>query len=228
MKEVECTSSQKGRTSAPWTPGHAQTSLTSSLISPHSCNILHLLLLDHSLLSTPDALGQIPMALQQKKNIYFMPYACLDGLSQGSTSYDLHLDMVHVQCNQAEGRKVSCNAKTVSVYRKHWEIYLYMADRQKNVCLGLASKWRQNPSEKYQITRLLSALMHTLASCYLSYLLKAFEARAFEILPLHFSLPSWLHWPSSSSTEFRYNRLWYQSLNALKTLVSIWGYPSCN
>lgn len=74
---------------------------------------------DHSLFSTRDALGQTPMALQQKKNMYFIPYACLDGFSQGSTSYDLHLDMVHVLCNQAEGRKVSCNAETVSVYRKH-------------------------------------------------------------------------------------------------------------
>lgn len=50
--------------------------------------------------------------------MYFMPDACLDGLSQGPTYYDLHLDMVHVLCNQAESRKVSCNAETVSVYRK--------------------------------------------------------------------------------------------------------------
>lgn len=160
-----------------------------------------------------------------------MLYACLDGLSQGSISYDLHLDMVHVLYNQAESRKVSCNAETVSVYRKHWEVYLYMADRQKNICLGLTSKWRQSPSEKYQITRLLSALMHTLASCYLSSPLKAFAAfsaqRALETLTLHFPWPSWLQWPSSSSTEFRYNMLWYQSLNALKTLVSLWVYPSC-
>lgn len=64
-----------------------------------------------------------------------------------------------------------------------------MAVRQKKVCLGLASKRRQTPSEKYQITRLLSALMHTLASCYLSSPLKAFAAfsaqRAFETLPFH-------------------------------------------
>lgn len=51
--------------------------------------------------------------------MYFMLYACLDRLSQGSISYDLHLDMVHVLYNQAESRKVSCNAETVSVYRKH-------------------------------------------------------------------------------------------------------------
>lgn len=53
-------------------------------------------------------------------------------------------------------------------------IYTLVIGRKRKVCLGLASKRRQSPSEKYQITRLLSAVMHTLASCYLSTLLKAF------------------------------------------------------
>lgn len=61
-----------------------------------------------------------------------MLHACLEGLSQDATSYHLHLDTVHVLCNQAESRKVTCNEGIVSIYRMHWEIYLHIADdRQK-------------------------------------------------------------------------------------------------
>lgn len=60
-----------------------------------------------------------------------MLHTCLDGLSQDATAYDLHLDAVHVLCNQAESRKVICNEGIVFIYRMHWEIYLYIADRQK-------------------------------------------------------------------------------------------------
>ena len=69
---------------------------------------------------------------------------------KGATSYDLHLDMVHVLCNQAESRKVICKEGIVSIYIMHWEIYLHIADTQKKrkVCSGLASKWQQSPSEK--------------------------------------------------------------------------------
>lgn len=151
------------RTSALWTPEHAQTSLRSSLITPHSCNILHLLLLDHSLLSTPDTLEPSPMALQQKKNTYFITYACLDGLSQGSTSYDLHLDMVHALCNQAEGRKVSCNAKTVSVYRKRF-IYTWLIGRKRSVWGLLANEDKvQVKNTRLQGFCLLSCILWPLA-----------------------------------------------------------------
>lgn len=50
----------------PWTPGHDQTSLLSAVISPNSCNIIGLALLDRSLLCIPDALGQTAIALPKK------------------------------------------------------------------------------------------------------------------------------------------------------------------
>lgn len=100
----------------PWTPGHAQ--------SPNSCNTTGLALLDHSLLCIPDALGQTATALQKQTNKTHllhavMLHAWLDGLSQDATSYDLHLDTIHILCIQAESRKVICNKGIVSIYRMH-------------------------------------------------------------------------------------------------------------
>lgn len=107
----------------PWTLGHAQTSLISALISPTSCNVTGLALLDHSLVCIPccgaNCYSTAKKKKKQPKNIYFMLNACSDGFSQDATSYDLHLDTVHVLCNQAESRKVICNEGIVSIYRMH-------------------------------------------------------------------------------------------------------------
>lgn len=101
----------------PWIPGHAQASLISALISPNSWNITGLALLNHSLLCVPDALVQTGIPRQKKDHLLYA--VCMHGLSQDATSYDFHLDIVHVLCNQAESRKVICNEGIVSIYRMH-------------------------------------------------------------------------------------------------------------
>jgi len=56
----------------------------SAIISPNSCNITGLALLDHSLLCIHDALGKTAYRAVKKKNqnIYFMLCGCLDGFSK--------------------------------------------------------------------------------------------------------------------------------------------------